>query len=102
MPRDRSDDKMPLTNSQRADLLRYAIKNASLIPNGLFEFRLAVFEALEGSSIDPDKFTDLFAPPGKPLGSGRWQYVDAVPSLLERCAEEDIRALNMVELLTYG
>lgn len=93
---------MALLNGQRADLLRYAIRNASKIENGLYAFRLAVFDVLEGSSIAPDKFADLYAPPGKPIGSGRWQYVDVLPTLLEQCPEGDLGTLNMLELCTYG
>jgi len=90
---------MPLSNKQRADLMRYAIRNAPLIENGLYHFRLAMFDVLERSSIDKDRFIDFFAPPGLPIGSGHWGNIDAVPNLIEAEEDPSLGVLNVALMI---
>ncbi|WLH61149.1 hypothetical protein [Pseudomonas sp. FP2300] len=90
---------MPLSNKQRADLMRYAIRNAPLIENGLYHFRLAMFDVLEGSSINRDRFIDFFAPPGQPIGNAHWENIDAVPNLIEADEDPSLEVLNVALML---
>jgi hypothetical protein len=70
-----------------------------MIPNGLYHFRLTVFEVLEGSSIDPDDFANRFAPPGKPMGSGHWEMLPIVCDYMELAKEPELRIIEMLKLV---
>lgn len=90
---------MGLSNFQKADLLRYAIRSAPDIENGLYHFRLAMFEALEGCSLNADEYTDIFAPPGEPLGSGEWINVSNVPDMIEADPGTELKGLQLWKML---
>jgi hypothetical protein len=90
---------MPLTNRQRADLLRYAINNALTVDNGLYHLRVAAFHVLEGGQVSADEFVSFFAPPGKPIDRRRWEAITATPSLIEADTDGTFRVLEMIKLL---
>ncbi|VVO69074.1 hypothetical protein [Pseudomonas fluorescens] len=91
---------MVLSNRQKADLLKYAYRNAPLIDYGIYQLRLALFCVFDKTVISADRVANFFMPPGQPLGSRAWSSMEYLIDTIARDARPDMKETQLYLLLT--
>ena len=92
------EESLAMTHKQRADLIRQAVKNAPNDPYGIFQFRLALFDAIQGCPGLASQIGDFIAPPGS-KNQPKWDIALLLADVIEFDSAQLSDTKSMLELL---
>lgn len=88
-----------LTNTQRADLLQYALDSLPDNQYRLYQFRLALFEVFESTPISADKLARHLLSRDRTFSEENWAIASALPALLRSSPDDEIKSVQLYLLL---